>query len=459
MLASMSLISINPATGQRIHIYGSHSSVQIEAALRQSRAAFGGWRETAPETRSAALRSLAHCLHTQADDLAALITAEMGKPITQARAEVEKCARVCEYYAKYGAAYLAEEHPHGAPRQARVVYEPLGPVLAIMPWNFPLWQVFRAAAPCIMAGNTVLLKHARNTSGCALAIEQIFHDAGLPHGLLQTLLVPTQSLAALIADSRVAGVTLTGSTAAGRAVAAQAGAALKPCVLELGGSDPYLVLDDADLDRAAEIGAHARLINCGQSCTSAKRFIVHAKVRAAFQRKLVKAISAYRVGDPLDPKTQVGPLARHDLRDTLHAQVTRSVALGAKCLLGAEPIPGPGFFYAPSVLAEVRKGMPAFDEELFGPVAVVIEAQSDEEAVALANDTPYGLGAAIFTRDRARARELVPVLDAGMVFINEAVHSDPTLPFGGVKQSGFGRELGPPGIRAFVNTKTVWISS
>jgi len=452
----MSLISINPATGQRIHIYGSHSSVQIEAALRQARATFLGWRETALETRAAALRRLARSLRTQTDDLAALITAEMGKPITQSRAEVEKCACVCEYYAKHGAAYLAEEHPSGAPRQARVVYEPLGPVLAIMPWNFPFWQVFRAAAPCIIAGNTVLLKHAPNTSGCALAIEQLFHDAGLVHGLLQTLLVPAQSLAGLIADPRISGVTLTGSTAAGRAVAAQAGAALKPCVLELGSSDPYLVLDDADLDQAAEIGARARLINGGQSCISPKRFIVHAKVRAAFQRKLVKHVAAYRVGDPLDPKTQVGPLARHDLRDTLHAQVTRSVALGAKCLLGGEPLPASGFFYAPTVLAEVKKGMPAFDEELFGPVAVVVEAHSDEEAVSLANDTPYGLGAAIFTGSRARALDLAPTLEAGMVFINEAVHSEPTLPFGGIKQSGFGRELGLPGIRAFVNTKALW---
>jgi len=454
----MSLISINPATGQRIHIYGSHSSVQIEAALRQSRAAFLGWRETSPETRAALLRGLAHNLRTQADDLAALITAEMGKPITQARAEVDKCARLCEYYAKHGSAYLAEERPSGAPRQARVVYEPLGSVLAIMPWNFSFWQVFRAAVPCIMAGNTVLLKHAANTSGCALAIEQLFHDAGLPRGLLQTLLVPTELLAALIADPRVAGVTLTGSTAAGRAVAAQAGAALKPCVLELGGSDPYLVLDDADLDHAAEIGARARLINSGQSCISPKRFIVHAKVRAAFQRKLVKHVAAHRVGNPLEPKTQVGPLARHDLRDTLHAQVTRSVALGAKCLLGGEPLPGSGFFYAPTVLVDVKKGMPAFDEELFGPVAVIVEAHSDEEAVALANDTPYGLGAAIFTGDRMRALDLAPLLEAGMVFINEAVHSESTLPFGGVKQSGFGRELGLPGIRAFVNTKTVWVS-
>ncbi|KXU37671.1 succinate-semialdehyde dehydrogenase [Cephaloticoccus primus] len=452
----MSLISINPATGQRIHIYGVHSSVQIEAALKQARAAFLGWRELAAEARAAAPRKLAHSLRKQGDDLAALITAEMGKPITQARAEIEKCARVCDYYARHGAGYLADEHPSGAPRQARVVYEPLGPILAIMPWNFPFWQVFRTAAPALMAGNTVLLKHAPNTSGCALAVEQVFEDAGLPRGVLQTLLISSETLTGLIGDPRVAAVSLTGSTEVGRAVAAAAGAALKPCVLELGGSDPYLVLEDADLDHAAQVCARARLINGGQSCISAKRFIVHEKVRADFQRRLVKYVRAHRVGDPLDPQTQVGPLARGDLRERLHAQVTRSVAMGARCLLGGESLSGPGFFYAPSVLTDVVKGMPAFDEELFGPVAVVIAARSAEEAVALANATPYGLGAAIFTGERARARDIVPLLEEGMVFINEAVHSDPALPFGGVKQSGFGRELGRPGIHAFVNTKCVW---
>ncbi|MCC6414877.1 MAG: NAD-dependent succinate-semialdehyde dehydrogenase [Opitutaceae bacterium] len=452
----MSLISINPATGQRIHLYGSHTSVQIEAALKLSHTAYLGWRELSPASRAKHLRALARSLRTQRDDLADLITAEVGKPITQARTEIEKCAKVCDYYAKHGADYLADEHPIGAPKHARVVYEPLGPILAVMPWNFPFWQLFRAAAPALMAGNTVLLKHSANVSGCALAIEQVFLDAGLPTGVMQTLLSPAKEVETLIKDPRIVGVTLTGGTAAGRSVAALAGAALKPCVLELGGSDPYLILDDADLDQAAEICASARLVNSGQSCVGAKRFIVHTKVRAAFQQKLVERMASHRVGDPADPRTQVGPMARHDLRDELHVQVTKSLRLGAKLLLGGQPLPGPGWFYTPTVITRVKKGMPAYDEELFGPVAAVIAARNDEEALALANDTPYGLGAAIFTRDRRRARELAPQLEAGMVFVNSAVRSDPTLPFGGVKHSGYGRELGRWGIRAFVNVKTVW---
>lgn len=452
----MFLISINPATGQRIHIYGSHSSVQLEAALKQAHAAFLGWRELSPTTRAKHLRALARTLRTQRDDLAELITAEVGKPITQSRAEIEKCAKVCDYYAQHGADFLADEHPTGAPKSAHVSYEPLGPLLAIMPWNFPFWQLFRAAAPALMAGNPVLLKHAANVSGCSLAIEQVGHDAGLPSGLLQNLMLPAKDVESLIKDPRVAAVTLTGSTGAGKAVAAMAGAALKPCVLELGGSDPYLILDDADLDHAAQVCAAARLVNSGQSCIGTKRLIVHQKVRSEFQAKLVKAMAGFRVGDPTDPATQVGPMARHDLRDALHAQVTKSLRRGAKLLLGGKPLPGSGWFYAPTVLTRVKPGMPAFDEELFGPVAAVIGVRSDEEAVRLANQTPYGLGAAIFTRDRRRARELAPALDAGMVCINTAVQTDPTLPFGGVKQSGFGRELGVWGIRAFVNVKTVW---
>jgi len=452
----MSLISINPATGQRIHIYGSHSSVQIEAALKQAHTAFFAWRELSPTSRAKHLRALARTLRKQLDDLADLITAEVGKPITQSRAEIEKCAKVCEYYAKHGAEFLADEHPPGAPKQAHVVYEPLGTVLAVMPWNFPFWQLFRAAAPALMAGNTLILKHSANVCGCALAIEQIFHDAGVPTGVMQTLLIPSKEVEALIKDPRIAAVTLTGSTEAGRKVAAQAGAALKPCVLELGGSDPYLILEDADLDKAAEICAAARLVNTGQSCVSAKRFIVHQKVRSEFQKKLVKRIASYAVGDPTDERTQIGPMARLDLRDELHAQVTKSIRRGAKLLLGGKPLPGPGCFYAPTVLTRVKPGMPAYDDEMFGPVAAIIGVSSDEEAMRVANDTPYGLGAAIFTRDRRRARELTPLIDAGMVYINDSVRSDPTLPFGGVKQSGFGRELGVWGIRAFVNIKTVW---
>jgi len=326
-----------------------------------------------------------------------------------------------------------------------------------MPWNFPFWQVFRAAAPALMAGNTLVLKHASNVSGCALAIEQVFHDAGAPMGLFQTLLIPASEIPFLIRDARVRGVTLTGSTAAGREVAAQAGAALKPCVFELGGSDPYLVLADADLELAAEVCASARLVNSGQSCIGAKRFIVINKVRRAFETKLVARMAACNVGDPTDEATNVGPMARHDLRDELHAQVRRSVRRGAKILLGGKPRPGPGWFYEPTVLSSVKPGMPAYDEELFGPVAAVIGVRDVDEAIAVANQTPYGLGAAIFTTDRRAAREIAPLLDAGMVFVNASVRSHPTLPFGGVKESGYGRELGIGGIRAFVNVKTLWV--
>ncbi|MBW7895684.1 MAG: NAD-dependent succinate-semialdehyde dehydrogenase [Opitutaceae bacterium] len=453
----MPLLSLNPATGRRLRAYPTHTTAQIESALALAHRAFLGWRELAPSARARHLRALAKQLRRDRESLATLITREMGKPIAQARAEIEKCATACDYYAKHGAAQLADETPAGAPKHTRVVYEPLGPILAIMPWNFPFWQLFRAAAPALMAGNTVLLKHASNVSGCALAIAQVFHDAGLPEGLLQTLLLSSAKVPRLIADDRIRGVTLTGSTEAGRKVAAQAGAALKPCVFELGGSDPYIVLEDADLDLAAEVCASARLVNTGQSCIAAKRMIVVNRVRREFERKLTARIAARRVGDPLDPHTEVGPMARADLRDELHAQVTRSVQRGAKVLLGGQPLDRPGWFYAPTVLTGVQPGMPAHDEELFGPVAAVIGVRDAAEAIAIANATPFGLGAALFTRDRRRARELTPAIEAGMVFVNASVHSDPNLPFGGIKQSGYGRELGLPGIRAFVNVKTLWV--
>ncbi len=454
----MSLVSINPATGRRLHIHGPHTSVQIAAALQLAHAAFLGWRETAPAFRARHLRNIARALRAQGAGLASVITAEVGKPITQARAEIEKCAMVCDYYARHGAGYLADEHPAGAPKNARIAYEPLGPVLAIMPWNFPFWQFFRAAAPALMAGNTLVLKHASNVSGCALAIARIFADAKLPAGLCQALLIRAHEVPALIADPRIRAVTLTGSTEAGRQVAALAGSALKPCVFELGGSDPYLILGDADLALAAEVCAASRLVNSGQSCVSAKRFIVVAAVRREFEKRLVTRMAARRMGDPLDPATAVGPLARHDLRDELHRQVRQSVRRGARVLLGGRPAKGAGWFYPPTVLTNVKPGMPAYDEELFGPVAAIIPVRDEAEAVIVANDTVYGLGAAIFSRDRPRAREIAHQLEAGMVFINDFVRSDPTLPFGGTKQSGYGRELGLPGIRAFVNSKTLWIA-
>jgi succinate-semialdehyde dehydrogenase/glutarate-semialdehyde dehydrogenase len=451
----MQFVSVNPATGQRLTSHRAHTRAQTAATLDRAQAAFAGWRQRPLAQRARLLRAVARRLRANRDELAALLTAEVGKPVAQARAEIEKSAMVCEHYARHSARYLAPEHPAGAPRHARVVCEPLGLVLAIMPWNFPFWQVFRAAAPTLMAGNVFLLKPAPNTAGCALAIGKIFAGAGAPAGLLSVLLVGVGAVPALIADRRVRGVTLTGSTGAGQAVAALAGAAMKPGVFELGGSDPYLILADADLARAARICAHSRLINSGQSCLGAKRIIVVRSVLREFERELTACFAARRTGDPADPANDVGPLAREDLREQLHAQVRRSVRRGARLLLGGRPSPGPGFFYAPTVLTDVRAGMPAYDEELFGPATAIIPVDSEAEALAVANDSAYGLGAAIFTRDRRRARRLARELEAGLVFINDFVRSDPALPFGGVRQSGFGRELGASGIRAFVNLKTL----
>ncbi len=452
----MPLVSINPATGRVIGRYRAHSRGAVTAAIGRAQGAFADWRRVSFSRRGAFLRAAGTLLQRDCDRHARLVSEEMGKPLAQARAEVEKCALVCDYYARHAAGFLAEHRPLDAPANSAVCFQPLGVILAIMPWNFPYWQVMRAAVPALMAGNTVLLKHASNVCGCALAIEAAFRQAGLPPGVFQTLLIGGDAVPAVIHDPRVRAVTLTGSTAAGREVAAQAGAALKKCVLELGGSDPYVILADADLDLAAETCAQARLVNSGQSCIAAKRFIVVAKVRAAFERRLVERIAARKVGPPTAPDVDVGPLARADLRDELQAQVRRSLRRGARLRLGGHPLPGPGWFYAPTVLTEVKPGMPAHDEELFGPVAAVISVPDEAAALAAANASVFGLGGAIFTRDRRRGRRLaVEDLEAGLVFVNDYVRSSPSLPFGGVKQSGFGRELGAFGIREFVNVKTV----
>lgn len=454
----MPFVSINPATGRTIRRYRAHTPGQVTAALAHTHAAFLGWRELALSERSKHLQALARQLRRERDTLADLLVAEMGKPLAQARLEIEKCASTCDHYARHGGRSLKPERPTGAPRHAQIVFEPLGVLLAIMPWNFPFWQVFRAAAPALLAGNTVLLKHAPNVSGCALAIEEIFQRAGLPAGVLRTILAETRDIPALIADARVRGVTLTGSTRAGREVGALAGAALKPCVFELGGSDPYLVLADADVDKAAAICATARLINGGQSCISAKRMIVVESVREAFTARLVAEFARRNVGDPTRPESDLGPMAREDLRRNLHRQVTASVRAGARLLLGGKLPRGPGFFYPATVLSDVRPGMPAHDEELFGPVAAIISVPDTEAAIATANATPFGLGAAVFTRNRRLGKTIARErLEVGMAFVNDFVRSDPTLPFGGIKDSGYGRELGAPGIRAFVNTKTIWV--
>ncbi|MBL9203171.1 MAG: NAD-dependent succinate-semialdehyde dehydrogenase [Opitutaceae bacterium] len=452
----MTFASIDPTTGRRCATHRKHRASEIELSLKRATAAQRVWRDTPIDRRTQVLRRLGRELLAARDDLAPLATTEMGKPLTQARAEVEKCALLCAYYADQGPRILADDHPPGAPAHTRVTFEPLGTVLAIMPWNFPFWQVVRAAVPVLIGGNAVLLKPAATVVGCTLALERIFARAGLPPGVFQLLLADNAAIARVLADPRVHGVTLTGSTVAGKKVAALAGAAMKPGVFELGGSDPAIVLADADLPRAAEICAQSRLLNSGQSCVCAKRFLVERSVLPAFERLLVARMAARRMGDPADPATEVGPLARADLRATLHAQVKRSVSRGARVLRGGAPAPGQGFFYPPTVLTDVRPGMPAFDEELFGPVAAIVPVRDAAEAVRLANATPYGLAATVFTRNAIRARRLAREIEAGAVFVNDFVRSAPELPFGGVKQSGHGRELGPWGARAFVNVKTVW---
>src|SRR5713101_1374978 len=383
---------------------------------------------------------------------------EMGKPVTQGEAEVEKCAWGCEYYAEHAARFLAPEPRETDAARSYVRFDPLGPVLAVMPWNFPFWQVFRFAAPALMAGNAGILKHASNVPRCALEIERVFRAAGLPEGLFGTVLVGPAAVPALIADARIRAVTLTGSDRAGSQVAEQAGRHLKKTVLELGGSDPFIVLEDADLERAATTAVEARLINSGQSCIAAKRFIVVEHVAERFLERFTSEMRARRVGDPLDPATQVGPQARLDLRENLHRQVQESVKRGARLVLGGQVPAGQGAFYPPTVLIAVEPGMPAFDQETFGPVAAVIRAKDEADAIRLANASPYGLGASVWTADVKRGERVAREIDAGSVFVNALVKSDPRLPFGGVKRSGYGRELSQYGLREFVNIKTVWLA-
>ncbi|MCU0792406.1 MAG: aldehyde dehydrogenase family protein [Opitutaceae bacterium] len=455
----MALASVNPATGQPLQTYAVHSRRALAAKVDAAHAAAQSWRALSPAARARHLRAFASALHRERASLAALVTAEMGKPLADSLAEIAKCADALRHYAAHGAAFLRPEIPAAAPKGVSVMPEPLGVVLAIMPWNYPLWQVIRAAAPALIAGNTLLLKHASNVTGCALALCAIATRAGLPAGVLDCVLAPASAIPGLIADARIAGVTLTGSTAAGRQVAGLAGAALKPFVGELGGSDPYLIFPDADLLSAAAACAAARLVNNGQSCIAAKRFIVHARVADEFIRHLAVAMASYRVGDPTAPENQLGPLARLDLRAELHSQVTRSVRRGAKLVMGGRLPPGPGAYYPPTLLADVRPGMPAVDEELFGPVAAVEIAKDEDALFTAANRSVYGLGAALFTRDVRRARtEFVPRLQAGMVFVNHPVRSHIAVPFGGTKASGLGRELGRPGVLAFTNPKTVWFA-
>jgi acyl-CoA reductase-like NAD-dependent aldehyde dehydrogenase len=449
--------SINPATGETLETFAPFSDEQIDAALDASRGAFASWRDTSFAERGAHLRAVAVYLRDHKTELAKTATREMGKPLVEAEAEVEKCAWSCDFYAENAERFLADELVESSASESYVAYTPLGVVLAIMPWNFPYWQVFRFAAPALMAGNTAVLKHASNVSRSALEIERIFHESGLPDGVFRTLLIPGAEVEQRIADPRIAAVTLTGSDAAGVAVASASGHALKKTVLELGGSDAFIVLADADLDGAAQTATRARFQNTGQSCIAAKRFIVVEAVADAFERKFVEEVSKLRVGDPMDLQTQIGPLARADLRDTLDDQVRRSVGMGARVLLGGMPLPWRGYFYAPTLLGSVTTEMPVFREETFGPVAAIIRARDTEHAIELANDSQFGLGGNLWTRDIERGKALARRIESGNVFINGMTASDPRLPFGGVKRSGYGRELSWFGIREFVNIQTVWI--
>jgi succinate-semialdehyde dehydrogenase / glutarate-semialdehyde dehydrogenase len=453
----MPLDAVNPATGETIKIYDEMTPQQTADAVEEAHAAWRSWRKTSFSERALPMKKAASILRERKDAFAKLMALEMGKPFKQGVAEVEKCALGCDYYAEHAEAHLADEEVKTDASKSYVAFEPLGVVLAVMPWNFPFWQVFRFAAPAIMAGNAGVLKHASNVPGCAIAIENVFLEAGFPRGLFRTLLIGSSHVKAVIEHPRVSAVTLTGSTPAGKAVAAQAGAALKRTVLELGGSDPYIVLEDADLDHAVNTCVTSRLINSGQSCVNAKRFIVVEPLVAAFAEKMVAAMKARRMGDPLAEGVDIGPQARPDLRDELHQQVIDSVAKGARLLLGGEIPPGKGSFYPPTVLADVRPGMPAYNEELFGPVASIFTAQDEADAVRLANDSIFGLGAAVFTNDTARGERIARELDAGCTFVNTLVASDPRMPFGGIKESGYGRELGTYGIREFVNIKTVYV--
>ncbi len=455
----MPIATTNPSTGEILRRFDALTEAEVASRLALAAQAFIAHRATPFADRAASLRRAADILEAEKAELGRLMTLEMGKPIAAAVAEAEKCAIGCRYYADNAEAFLADIQPPASEGESRIVFQPIGVVLAVMPWNFPFWQVFRFAAPALMAGNVGLLKHSSNVPQCALAIEDIIRRAGFTDGVFQTLLVGSDAVEPLIADPRIAAVTLTGSEAAGRSVAATAGQHLKKTVLELGGSDPFIVMPSADADAAVGTAIKARMINNGQSCIAAKRFIVHESIYDRFLEKFVEGVRAIRVGDPMDEATELGPLATAGIRDDLAAQVEKTVAMGARLLCGGATIGGPGYFYQPTVLADIPDESPAAIEELFGPVASVWKAKSIEDAIRIANNTSFGLGASAWTNDDSESEKFIRELDAGMVFINGMVASEPSLPFGGVKNSGYGRELGALGIREFTNIKSVKIAN
>jgi succinate-semialdehyde dehydrogenase/glutarate-semialdehyde dehydrogenase len=453
----MAIASIDPATGAILRTYDALTDDELDAKLRRADLVFRDYRRTPFADRARWMTRAAEILEAERQALGELMTREMGKPIGAAVAEAEKCARACRYYAENGERFLADEEVETDATRSWVAYQPIGPVLAIMPWNFPFWQAFRFIAPTLMAGNVGLLKHASNVPGCALAIEDVLLRAGFPQGAFQTLLVGSAAVARILDDPRVRAATLTGSTPAGRSVGENAGRNLKKTVLELGGSDPFIVMPSADLAAAAKTAVTARTINNGQSCIAAKRFIVHADVYDEFERRFVEGMRALRVGDPMDPATQIGPLATEELRSGVDEQVRRSVEAGARVLTGGSAPDRPGWYYEPTVLADVPEDAPAYHEEIFGPVAALFRVDGADEAIRLANDTVFGLGSSVWTRDEAERRRFVEEIEAGMVFVNAMVASDPRLSFGGVKESGYGRELSVSGIREFVNIKAVYV--
>jgi len=454
----MTLQAIDPASGEKMRRYPALSPDAVSERIARTHAAQSRWRRSAIREHGDMLQNLSGVLRSNENDFSRLMALEMGKPVRDGRKEIEKCAWLCRHFATHAAGMLESERVETEASRSFVTFQPLGVVLAVMPWNYPFWQVFRLAVPALMAGNGVLLKHASNVPGCAETIAEAFHQAGFPEDIFQNLPIGSDGVEAVIAHPQVAAVSLTGSTQAGRRVAALAGQYLKKSVLELGGSDPYIVLEDADMALTVEACAASRLLNSGQSCIAAKRFIVVDAVREAFEAKLVETLAKTVMGDPLDESTEIGPQARADLREQLHGQVTASIHKGARCLLGGAIPEGSGYFYPPTVLTDVHKGMPVFDEETFGPVAAVVPVPDEASAIAAANDSAYGLGAAVFTRDSARGERLaVSELRAGSCFVNAFVKSDPRLPFGGIRNSGYGRELSHFGIREFVNIKTVWV--
>lgn len=455
----MAIESINPATGELLRRYDELDDDEIVARLEIAESAFATYRLTPFSDRAKWMLNAAAILEREKTTLGALMTSEMGKTITAAIAEAEKCAAACRYYAENAESILAERPVTVDGGTATIAFQPLGVILAVMPWNFPFWQAIRFAAPALMAGNVAVLKHASNVPGCALEIERIFRDAGFPSGSFQTLLVGSDAVAGIVADRRVSAVTLTGSDAAGRAVAGAAGRSLKKSVIELGGSDPFVVMPSADLERAVGTAVTARMINNGQSCVAAKRFIIHEDVHDVFLESFVERIRQLRTGDPADARTEIGPLATPRILDDLEIQVQKSISLGAKCVVGGSRIPGPGNFFSPTVLTEIPEGSPAATEELFGPVASIFAAHNLEHAIQIANATPFGLGSSLWSNDEAEHDIFARDIEAGFVAVNGMVASDPRLPFGGVKASGYGRELGEFGIREFVNVKTIRVTN